>query len=370
MVHRLLLLFAALALASCGDGEVAPPTPPPDVVADAASDAHAAADADAAADANADADAAADANADADADADAHSDDDAAADAALPPDVDVPPATWSALEPMPAPRAGLVLGFQGGFLYAAAGGPAPVVRLNLAGKTWSQGAPLPTPRNDAGGAVVLGRLYVVGGTTEAGAPTGVVERYNPGDDSWKPVVSNPAPGCCMAAASVGGVLFAFGGRDGSALAQAFDPAQGVWVKRMPMAEGRSWPASAVVGTTVVLVGGAAGEAPGAAVRTSAEVYDTTTDTWTAGPEAPFLRGGAAAAEHGGLVWVTGGIDETGQPTASVWVLDPALGWAQGPPTAAARAFHGAAASPEAIFVAGGRGAGGSAIATVGTLTFP
>lgn len=83
--------------------------------------------------------------------------------------------------------------------------------------TWREAAPLPSPRNSAAGAVIDGHLHVVGGRLVTGGNLSEHLRYDPRGDRWErlaplplPVEGRPGSGG-LAAAALGGRLFAFGG---------------------------------------------------------------------------------------------------------------------------------------------------------------
>ena len=91
------------------------------------------------------------------------------------------------------------------------------VVLDPTAGTWSTAAPAPTARNSAAGAVLGGRLHVIGGRTVSGGNTPLHEVYDPQADSWErlaplpPPQSGPHGSGGLAAAVLGQTLYAFGG---------------------------------------------------------------------------------------------------------------------------------------------------------------
>jgi N-acetylneuraminic acid mutarotase len=151
--------------------------------------------------------------------------------------------------------------------------------------SWSAGPEdMPVGVLDAGGAVVAGKLYAVGGKTR-GATGDVHQRtlyvYSPPPiDRWTrgpdlpsayPAVEN------VAAVAFGGKLYVFGGAT-----SAFS---------------------------------------GAVAK--AAVYDPATRAWAMLRSMNVPRGGATAQALGGKIYVAGGMDGTGASLASVEVYDPA-----------------------------------------------
>ncbi|MEZ5930939.1 MAG: kelch repeat-containing protein [Alphaproteobacteria bacterium] len=79
---------------------------------------------------------------------------------------------------------------------------------------WQQGRPSPTARNSAAGAILGGRLHVVGGrrSTEGGIHNlAVHEAYDPAADRWSERAPMPQAQGGLAAAAFGNRLYAFGG---------------------------------------------------------------------------------------------------------------------------------------------------------------
>jgi N-acetylneuraminic acid mutarotase len=135
--------------------------------------------------------------------------------------------------------------------------------------TWEERAASPVRRAEANGATVDGKLYVFGGYVTD--PTGhIVAQYR---------------------------------------CDVYDPATNQWTRLGDMPENFTHSGIAVDGATIWLVGQYSGDHPGPG---SVHVwkYDTTSDTWTRGPELPQPRGAGAAAIVGRQLHFFGGMDET------------------------------------------------------------
>lgn len=120
--------------------------------------------------------------------------------------------------------------------------------LDAASGSWSTAAPAPTARNSAAGAVLNGRLHVIGGRTVNGGNTPVHEVYDPAEDRWETAAPLPEPEAGprgaggLAAAALDGRIHAFGGEwfsstGGGVYAQvwSYDPDADAWTEagRMP-----------------------------------------------------------------------------------------------------------------------------------------
>jgi N-acetylneuraminic acid mutarotase len=123
--------------------------------------------------------------------------------------------SWKTLPPLRHPRAAAAAATASGRLVVV-GGQAddrlvPSVEV-FDGHRWSDGAPIPTPREHLA-AVSDGRyVYAVGGRRLSSSKNlATLERYDPVADRWQRLPSMPAPRGGFGAAVVGGNLVAAGG---------------------------------------------------------------------------------------------------------------------------------------------------------------
>lgn len=126
---------------------------------------------------------------------------------------------WHAGVAMPTSRDGLslVADPSSGKLYAIGGwngqsmNPSTANEIyNSATHTWTKGAPMPTGRFSAGAAILKGKIYVLGGSTN-NVMYSVVEAYNLSTGAWSQRMSLPAARPLESAVVVNGVLYATGG---------------------------------------------------------------------------------------------------------------------------------------------------------------
>ncbi len=164
--------------------------------------------------------------------------------------------------------------------------------------------------------------------------------------SWEHL-SDQAPLQSAAVLAYGGALFRFGGmraeneRYDEPLLHSldevarYDPTRRAWDELAPMPSPRSSHAACVVESKVVVVGG--WNLAGKLGRSSEWCADVLTldlndvsAAWSSSP-APFRRRALAAAALEGRVYAIGGMDESGQPSSRVDVLDLAsMRWSQAP----------------------------------------
>jgi len=129
---------------------------------------------------------------------------------------------------------------------------------------WRDARPAPTARNSAAGAVIDGALYVVGGRTVRGGNLGTLERYDPATDRWATLASMPQGSGGLAAAALAGRLYAFGGEffgpggGGGVHPQTwiYDPARDAWTAGPAMLTPRHGLAAASVGGALYAISGA------------------------------------------------------------------------------------------------------------------
>jgi len=146
--------------------------------------------------------------------------------------------TWSSLAAAPHPQSGAVGGVIDGKLYVAGGtdGSDSAGYLDVydsSTNTWTSKAPLPYGVGSAAGGVLNGKLYVIGGGglesngNGSGVYLNTVEVYDPVTNTW--TTDTPAPTARSGAggAVVNGVLYVVGGSSSSGILatnEAFTPA--------------------------------------------------------------------------------------------------------------------------------------------------
>lgn len=134
------------------------------------------------------------------------------------------------------------------------------------------------------------------------------------DDRWTDFSDAPTPVSEVAAAPFGGQVWAAGGLteqgDATATVQIFDPTSDSWSAGPELPEAVHHAALVSTGDTLYLVGGYVGSgfaSPTAAVRR----LDATTGQWTDGPPLPEARAAGAAAWDGERLVYGGGVGPDG-----------------------------------------------------------
>ena len=150
-------------------------------------------------------------------------------------------------------------------------------------------------------------------------------RYDPGSDAWKAIAPMPEPRQAGAAVAVGGKIYVLGG---DALApgaanppkpddimvvgtnEVYDPATNQWATKRPMPTARNHQAIGTVGGKIYAIGGRIGNANVANMLSSGtdvvEEYDPATDRWRAMAKMPTPRSGVGWGTYQGMIYVLGG----------------------------------------------------------------
>ncbi|MGO9789292.1 MAG: Kelch repeat-containing protein, partial [Solirubrobacteraceae bacterium] len=212
---------------------------------------------------------------------------------------------------------------------------------------------------------------------------GQAAAYNPSTNGWSAAGSPPSAQRAGGAAllSTGEVLLVGGFNDDlqgdssyqqSAAAEVYAPATNAWRSVSSMSVGRADPTIAVLpGGDVLVAGGATGGYGEGQILTSAELYDPSTNSWSATASMSVGRAAAASASlPSGKVLVAGGINAvnpgndnpTAPPLASAEIYGPASrSWSVVPDMSTGRSEAAAVLLPSGkVLVVGGISGFGSA----------
>ncbi|MDQ4005941.1 MAG: galactose oxidase [Actinomycetota bacterium] len=177
---------------------------------------------------------------------------------------------WEELPEMPEARGAGGAAVLDGLVYVVAGvGPEGHATRTLVfdptAERWTSVAGVSVPRDHLGVASAGGRIYAVGGRTEALVGNlGDSEAYDPTSDAWTALPDLPTPrGGVAAAATADGIVVTLGGEEEGGTfdeAEAYDPGGDRWFTLPPMPTARHGLGAVAVGSTIYAVGG--GTEPG------------------------------------------------------------------------------------------------------------
>jgi hypothetical protein len=207
------------------------------------------------------------------------------------------PGNWHDVATMPTARTNFASAVVGSFVYAAGGydrvdETKVVERYDPKLNQWTTRQPLPQPRGGDAGASLNGLLYVAGGyiTPSVGPDelTATVLVYDPKRDSWSNVAPMHTPRERLRLVAAGRFLYAIGGVDanGNSLTtvEQYNPRTNQWVTIAPLQASRAFPGVAytsIAGHPVIVVVGGAELASNSIVgpRQTTEVLNIATGTW-------------------------------------------------------------------------------------------
>jgi len=286
------------------------------------------------------------------------------------------PREWSAIAPLPTPRAQLATASIAGRVYAIGGSDpqtgSPVDTVEVydeADERWDGAAPLPRPRREATGCTAPdGRIYVLGLGSSEERP-GAVDVYDPVSDRWEqapPVPAETKPGWSAAATGPDGLIYVFSSEYQMDVpptlpgrVQRFDPVTAQWTRlgTFPKAR-RDFVMTAAGDDRLYLVGGA----EHAESLSLTEAYDPFEDDWQT--VAPLLLPRvqhAVVTGPDGCIYAIDGRTSLGQPpSTTVERYDPWTDrWSFVAALPKARLHHAAASGAAAIYVLGGLRPGGA-----------
>merc|ERR1719481_1733854 len=145
---------------------------------------------------------------------------------------------------------------------------------------WRNIASMNTGRTSVGVAVLNGKIYAVGGCTEAQQHLSSVECYDPELDVWSPVadlsVPRAGPGVCV----LDGVLYCVGGSSKfgsySNTVEKYNEDSNTWSLVAEMNHRRACPGVIAYAGRLYVVGGYDGDI----IHSSVEMFNPITNTWT------------------------------------------------------------------------------------------
>lgn len=241
---------------------------------------------------------------------------------------------------------------------------------------WAIGTQMPTPRS-GGQAVFLpdGKLYLVGGgnANAEGAYIDPAEFkdllvYDPALSTWTHKAKLPVVIDSVAAATVNGKLYVFGGRinqsnELSDKVFEYNPDADTWTEKTSMPLSRySHEAVTFSDGKIYIIGGAGGE-PSSEPESCwngcqlVHIYDSVDNTWTSGSDFPARLFGMQAMSVNNHIYVAGGIlsgNEGGATVSSVYKYDPVQGeWTSESSMNTPRAVFAFTQTPTGLMVLGG-----------------
>uniref|UniRef100_A0A8C9VSD9 Influenza virus NS1A binding protein b n=1 Tax=Scleropages formosus TaxID=113540 RepID=A0A8C9VSD9_SCLFO len=219
---------------------------------------------------------------------------------------------------------------------------------------WTFLSPMRTPRARFQMAVLMGQLYVMGGSNGHSDELSCGETYNPQADEWTQVPELRTNRCNAGVCALDGKLYVVGGSDpcgqkGLKNCDAFDPVTKTWTSCGPLNIRRHQAAVCELNGLLYVIGGAESWN----CLNSVECYSPESNTWTLVSPMNVARRGAGVAVHQGKLFVVGGFDGS-HALNCVEVYDPARNeWKMLGSMTSARSNAGVAVLGGVIYAVGG-----------------
>ena len=239
--------------------------------------------------------------------------------------------------------------------------------------TWQRVADMPTARTGTRAAVIAGKIYVLAGKASKDNQAvnfrtwKVVEMYDPETDTWIRKQDMSRHRIAFGIGVIAGKIYAIGGTTDAKpgdpwrvdLVEVYDPATDTWAKRADMPTRRTGVKAAVVRETIYAIGGSGWphDGQGGPALANIEAYHPKTNRWQKKPDMPTLRWVFSTVVVAEKIYLIGGTDlqagdrrlapvEAFDPVTEKWRLVSARSTIKSP--------FGVAAANGKIYIFGGK----------------
>jgi N-acetylneuraminic acid mutarotase len=287
---------------------------------------------------------------------------------------------WLPKTSLPTPRHDLCAVAVGDLIYAISGADDETLNVvemyDASSDTWSEGPVIPTPRGWAGSVLLDGRIYVIGGKTvrtpEEKPRTGYDGRYTVrvetealdlSTHTWVRCAPLREPKAGLTVTTSGGLIYALGGNNMEAghlcdTVEIYDPARNVWSIGPPLPRPLQGATSTCINERIYLTGGLSEADKSQMFRDETYRLDPTTGHWESLTPLPTPRCSLASVVVGRTWYTFGGRNPAGCYHDCVEIYDVDTDtWTRGVPLPEKKAWLGAAAVKDRIFVLGGANKG-------------
>jgi len=189
-----------------------------------------------------------------------------------------------------------------------------IINSLLLSQTWTERAPIPTPRWNPAIVAFEGKIFVIGG--QGGSypypALSTFEVYDPSIDEWQVLDTMPTARWGLMAAVAGDEIFVIGGQTGSfaggyistGVVEVYNTATGTWTEKTAMPTARGWGSCSFINDTIFVFGGYSSLNKGN--HKEVEKYCLDTDTWSSDPDMPNYRYNHVNAVVNNSIYLIGG----------------------------------------------------------------
>jgi N-acetylneuraminic acid mutarotase len=177
--------------------------------------------------------------------------------------------TWNAVPSLPQPRWAHCACVVGDAMYVLGGVEedeecdeptvSSVLKFDSRTQIWSEVAPMPAERDNAGACVLGNDIYIFGGNADNRMRTSTTYRFNTEMNEWATLSPMPEAIREHSVSVIDGLIYVMGGEDsdGNSInsVHRFDPIANLWSVVAPMSVARSTLGSFVLGGNIYAVGG-------------------------------------------------------------------------------------------------------------------
>lgn len=227
---------------------------------------------------------------------------------------------------------------------------------------WRSPAPMPTARFALKSVTVDGKIYAMGGLTDAneGVAHAEVEAYDPVTNTWEAREPMAEPAFYFGLDAIDRLIYRVGGVEGNAPTDrvaAYDIDADTWTELEPLPVASAYLTATALDGKLYAVGGAMNEGGNYVPLSLVHRYDPVANEWTEMAPLPIARHAHGAAVAHGKLYIVGGLEEDGDSfriTNTVSVYDPVTNaWSDAVSAITRRAYPGVASLGGMLYIAGG-----------------
>jgi RNA polymerase sigma factor (sigma-70 family) len=235
------------------------------------------------------------------------------------------------------------------------------------GGTWTKKADMPTDRTQLSISEVNGKIYVIGGSSNAGVSS-TVEEYDPATNKWTKKADMPTPRYFLATSVLNGKIYAIGGERRDApfsIVEEYDPTTDKWARKASLSLPRTCLSACTANGKIYAIGGMAARANW--LSADVEEYDPVADKWTRKADMPTPRMCLCTVVLNDKIYAIGGLPNKWPPISAVEVYDPVSDtWTKKADIATPRTYFASVAINDRILIFGGTSDWGLGDATLAT----